>query len=411
MLAGSVYSDFVRQHLRGSATQPVQFTEEMFTRLKDGRCNVVAASRLAVQEQLNREQLGREELKEFQISTRFHGRDSKTLTTRNNDHAFSDFVNWLLRALIQAETMNVTKESAHLFPTTTLFGDTYMFMFQHAIAAVGNYGDMYRRAWGQIPRPPGSVNTQHLRGTDGGLLYPFPWGLIDHFDDAVASSVNSAAMPTPNNTLESISYHRQLSCGVRFGRPGLAESNGTGIDVDYCRALSAALFAGDTVDRLQLIEYGSLGDGFSGLSSGEIDVLSGAVYSMANDVREPTTQLGYAFSEVYYYDEMPFLDTVLPLAMATREDDPQWESFVRTMVSSIIHAEANNITRETAIEMPTLELFGSMFRQSLRDVVYAVGNFAEVYARNMENHFPRAKNPRNTLNTGESPLLYSNWKF
>ena len=403
VLDRSVYSDFVRLHLRGSATQPVQFTEEMFTRLKDGRCNVIAGSRLAVHEHLNREESTQEELKNFIISSKFHGRDPKTLTTRNDDAVFSDLVNWLLRALIQAEAMNITKESAHLFPSTLLFGEAYTHMFRNAIAAVGNYGDMYNRAWGQIERLPGSINTPHVQRDDAGLLYPYPWGNIDQIDGTLLG-------PIPNGTLDNISHRHKLSCGVLLGRPGLAEFNGMGLDVDYCRVLSAALFAGDT-KSVSLIPIGSLGDGFLALASGEIDVLSGAVYNMENDVREPLTGVGYAFSEVYYYYESPFLDTVLPLAMATREDDPQWTDFVRTMVSCTIHAEASAIASESASQMPTLELFGPTYRQALQDVVYSIGNYAEIYSRNMEQYLPRANNTRNTLNTGTSPLFYSIWKF
>ena len=150
------------------------------------------------------------------------------------------------------------------------------------------------------------------------------------------------------------------------------------------------------------------------LSTGELDALSGAVYNMVNDIREPTTEQGFAFSDIYYYQQQAVDgDDVKTLAMATREDDVQWTDFVRSLVSSTIHAEAFGITQDTAVEMPLFQLLGSDsdYLQAFRDVILAVGNYAEVYERNMEIHIRRADNIRNTLNNFTTPMFFANWKF
>ena len=158
--------------------------------------------------------------------------------------------------------------------------------------------------------------------------------------------------------------------------------------------------------------YATLEEGFLALANGEIDMLAGATYSMENDVKEPTTGVGFAFSDVRYYYKGNGSDyDIHPLAMATREDGNQWTDFVRSMVTGTIHAEASDITRANAIDMPVIELFSDLFRQSLRDVILIIGNYAEIYEETMERHLPRTENTRNTLNSGGSPQFYVNWKF
>ena len=48
-------------------------------------------------------------------------------------------------SLLYAEAQNITMATANSFPKTCLFVDAYENMFQHAVAAVGNYGEMYSR--------------------------------------------------------------------------------------------------------------------------------------------------------------------------------------------------------------------------------------------------------------------------
>ena len=192
--------------------------------------------------------------------------------------------------------------------------------------------------------------------------------------------------------------------------------NWNGIDVDYCRGLAAAMFAGDvTTDSLILMPYKSEEDGFVALAADEIDILSGATYTMENDVLEPATGQGFAFGSIYYYDEhgddLDGDNSVYPLSMATRQNDPQWSDFVRLMIVGTIQAEATGVTQATAIDMPTLDLFGPMYQQALRDMVLNIGSYAEIYERNMEMYLPRLNNTRNTLNNGETPMLFSKWKF
>ena len=108
---------------------------------------------------------------------------------------------------------------------------------------------------------------------------------------------NAVAMGGP--TLEQVKAKGYIQCGVSQGLPGFsnADDNGnwTGLDVDLCRAVAAAVF-GDA-DK---VKYSPLSakQRFTALSSGEVDILSrNTTWTMTRD-----TQLGLNFAGVNYYD-------------------------------------------------------------------------------------------------------------
>lgn len=422
-IAGARQEQRVRAILDGSAVHGVDTLSNYGERLADGTCNVLISGNI---------KLFRDEKTEeadgytgpYVISDKVYFLDPLSLGTRNNDAEFGDLANWVLQALVTADALNITQDTAHLFPTTDLFGADDPLFFQRAIAAVGNYGEIYERAWG-VKLPRQIINSPYLDSdgydddsSKGGLFYSRPLGKID-IEPTVFGDF--APLPVPNGTLERLSEPSALlHCGIISDRPGsgLVEWNDEtlefwGLDVDYCQALAAALFEGDTT-ALVLVEVTSLAEGFVALANGELDVLAGAEFTMINDIREPTTGQGFAFAGIYYYSQQQDLTlnhtsskvTHSRLGMATREGDAQWTDFVRLIVMSTIHAEAEDITQATASEMPKLELFGPRYRQALKHAVLAVGNYAEQYERNLESYIPRSNNTRNTLNTGASPMFY-----
>lgn len=79
---------------------------------------------------------------------------------------------------------------------------------------------------------------------------------------------------TPSPTLQQIRQRGALACGVDTGVPGFAIQNAqgrwVGLDVDYCRAIAAAIF-GDG-ERVRFVPT-TVPARFTVLQSGEIDVL------------------------------------------------------------------------------------------------------------------------------------------
>ncbi len=100
-------------------------------------------------------------------------------------------------------------------------------------------------------------------------------------------------------TLETVKDRGKLVCGVNTGLAGFAtvgpDGKWHGFDVDYCRALAAAIFNdGDKVEFRPLTTQAR----FTALQSKEIDVLSrNTTWTLSRD-----TSLGLNFSVTLFYD-------------------------------------------------------------------------------------------------------------
>ncbi|MGP4844509.1 amino acid ABC transporter substrate-binding protein [Marinobacter sp. 1Y8] len=106
------------------------------------------------------------------------------------------------------------------------------------------------------------------------------------------------------STLDSVKEKGHLQCGVTSGLPGFSQPDDkgawTGIDVDTCRAIAAAVFGkGSEVEFTPLTAK----ERFTALQSGEIDVLSrNTTWTLTRDA-----SLGLNFAGVNYYDGQGFL--------------------------------------------------------------------------------------------------------
>jgi len=100
-------------------------------------------------------------------------------------------------------------------------------------------------------------------------------------------------------TLDTVKSRGNLICGVATGVPGFSfpddKGNWKGLDVDYCRAVAAAIFGDPTKVSFKPL---TAKERFTALQSGEIDVLSRVTtWTMSRD-----TQMGLAFVGITYYD-------------------------------------------------------------------------------------------------------------
>ena len=104
--------------------------------------------------------------------------------------------------------------------------------------------------------------------------------------------------------LQTVKERGYLVCGVNAGLPGFAseddEGNWSGLDVDFCRAVSAAVFGdADKVEYLGL----NAAQRLPTLASGSIDILSrNTTWTISRDVN-----LMFEFAGVSYYDGQGFL--------------------------------------------------------------------------------------------------------
>jgi general L-amino acid transport system substrate-binding protein len=119
-----------------------------------------------------------------------------------------------------------------------------------------------------------------------------------------AALIAQPALAGPSPTLDKIKKNGYLRCGVSEGLPGFsapdAKGNWTGLDVDFCRAIGAAIF-----DDAQKVRFtaASAKVRFTALQSGEYDILSrNTTWTMSRDV-----QLGLQFAGTIYYDGQGFM--------------------------------------------------------------------------------------------------------
>lgn len=101
-------------------------------------------------------------------------------------------------------------------------------------------------------------------------------------------------------------------------------------------------------------------------------------------------------------------DVIEPLALVTRQNDPQWSDFVYLVVTATFDAEENGISMANANSgLPEVLLFGSRFTQMLRHAIGAVGSYREIYERNIQDYFPRSGLNQLYSKNFSTPLLYA----
>jgi general L-amino acid transport system substrate-binding protein len=121
---------------------------------------------------------------------------------------------------------------------------------------------------------------------------------------ALAAAALAAAPAFAGKTLDTIKSRGQLVCGVNTGLAGFSaadsQGNWTGLDVDMCRAIAAAvLMDGSKVKYVPLTAQ----QRFTALQSGEIDILSrNTTWTLTRDA-----SLGLHFIGTTYYDGQGFM--------------------------------------------------------------------------------------------------------
>ena len=120
----------------------------------------------------------------------------------------------------------------------------------------------------------------------------------------VGVTLGVAATAASAGTLDDVKAKGFIQCGVNPGLPGFSnpddKGNWTGIDVDVCRAVAAAVFGDATKVKFTPL---SAKERFTALETGEIDMLSrNSTWTMSRD-----TSLGLNFTGITYYDGQGFM--------------------------------------------------------------------------------------------------------
>jgi general L-amino acid transport system substrate-binding protein len=121
---------------------------------------------------------------------------------------------------------------------------------------------------------------------------------------AIAMVLAFGAQAASAQTLKAVQDRGQLVCGgngtlAGFGMPD-PQGNWVGFDVDFCRAIAAAIF--NDTKKVKFVPL-TTANRFTALQSGEIDVLArNTTWTMSRD-----TTLGLDFAGVTYYDGQGFM--------------------------------------------------------------------------------------------------------
>lgn len=133
--------------------------------------------------------------------------------------------------------------------------------------------------------------------------------------------VLAGGLPASAQTLKAVKERGTLNCGVSQGLLGFSSMDDknawTGFDVDFCRAVAAAIFGDPSKVTFMPLDAASR---FEALQSSKIDVLSrNSTWTMSRE-----SSLGLMFAGVAYYDGQGFLvrrdagiDTALQLGGKT----------------------------------------------------------------------------------------------
>lgn len=119
-----------------------------------------------------------------------------------------------------------------------------------------------------------------------------------------AAAVLTSTGAFAGESLDAVIARDQLICGVNTGLGGFSipdsQGNWTGLDVDYCKALAAAILKDPA--KVKYVPL-TAQQRFTALQTGEVDVLSrNTTWTLTRD-----TSLGLNFAGVTYYDGQGFM--------------------------------------------------------------------------------------------------------
>ena len=362
----------------------------------DGVCNVLAKERNSLA--LSRlQEFGYEG--EYVVGKNFFTKEPLAMVTREDDEQWSQIVDLVLDQLLAAERLGISKNNVELFNfTQPLLGDGID--LSTAVAAVGNFGELYDRHLEEsFSRSRSNLLQMNCSLTDNGLFYTMPFGDTTASEQTLSSS----------SLLATIRKRGTLRCGVIGDRPGFAnydsvEQEWTGFEVDLCQAAAAGIIldrqrADDGVDDSFLFEIVPVSErrAISDLLDGTIDV---ALSMTAESLRDHAL-LVKSTMPYFYISADP---TSKSYTMASLATEPELGDLLFWILTAMMHAEERSISSRTANQMlPPVSLLGADFTNMLRNAVAAVGNYGDLYPRHLEDLHPRSAKEASCNRLNELP--------
>jgi hypothetical protein len=197
-LDGTTHVDEITRLIPDAQIISVVGSDFLYSNFIQGLCNVIAGEQFDIAEAILRDR-GYEG--GYAYGLNIHSKEPLCMVSRSDDAQWSDFINWVLEALLAAEDEAISSRTANLIGPTDVFGETFPDVFRNAVKIVGNYGEIYRRNLeALLPRPvPDRINPG-----DSGLIYAFPFGSLEAVGEG----------PIAGGTLDAIMQRGHLRCGI-----------------------------------------------------------------------------------------------------------------------------------------------------------------------------------------------------
>ncbi len=203
---------------------------------------------------------------------------------------------------------------------------------------------------------------------------------------AAALTIAATAPAHAGKTIDAIKARGQLVCGVNTGLAGFsaADSSGnwTGLDVDMCKAVAAALLGDAT--KVKYVPLNAQ-QRFTALQSGEVDMLSrNTTFTLSRDA-----SLGLSITAPTYYDGQGFMVTAksgIKSAKQLRNQTVCVQSGTTTEKNLTDYSRANKLNIKPVVFEKLEAATGAYF--SGRCVAYTTDASGLASTRNKE-----AKNP------------------
>src|SRR6266545_298082 len=264
------------------------------------------------------------------------------------------------------------------------------------------------------------------------MLRTFRGGLLIGLAVAIAVAAGAITYERyDTKTLKRTIRRGDVLCGVNKGLPGFSipddKGDWTGFDVDFCRAVAAAIF--DDPKKAKFVPLDA-NERFKELQSRKVDILSrNSTWSMSRETNYDLYFPAVAFydgevfkayqsgqcdtftadvSQLYAlrlnlakptdHDILPDVISKEPLAPVVRQRDDDWMMIVKWTLYAMINAEELGITSKNIDEAlkskkpDVMRLVGTegkygeelgLTKDWAARVIRHVGNYAEVYERNV----------------------------
>lgn len=150
----------------GPFVNPIDNSDNLGDALRSGDCNAVAGTI----EEVSVSAIRRNYQGPYEVGMNRFSKGPQALVTAQDDRQWADFVFWVVSALFYADEEGITQFTSSAMPSVQLFGPRFVFMFRHAVAAVGSYGEIYNRHF-ILEAPRGGPHASN-KLLEGAQIYP-----------------------------------------------------------------------------------------------------------------------------------------------------------------------------------------------------------------------------------------------